>query len=169
MRQEAMDKEYRRCRSDLNLLGSGVIVLTVWELVKSFLVSMLVPDAGKMVEIPEALEGFSDGLIVFFAAIFLVWFFFDIFLRFYIGFAARAEASGKRRGDLYVIFSFVLFTVQLSVLVLGLAQFIASGVLEGSVIETVVSLFVEITSLVITGELAFTAIRFKKLSGQEAE
>ena len=37
-----METELRRCRSNLSILGSGVIVFSIWEILKPLLVSLLV-------------------------------------------------------------------------------------------------------------------------------
>ena len=168
-----MDKELRRCRSDLSLLGSGIIVFTIWELVKSMLIAVLAPEtesAGQEAEaVPEVLEELSSSMISLLAAAILLLLFFSVVFRLYIGFSARAEAAGKRKGKLYVVLAFVFFAGQLLMFVLGLIQLILNGIGDNSITVTLVTQIVETTSLVITGELAFTAVKFKKLNRRKAE
>ena len=148
-----METEFRRCRSDLSILGSGVIVFTAWELLKPLLITTVAAE-----------EQFSMGMIfAFFFGLFLL-FVLDVWLRFYIGKAARAEAAGKQRGNGYMVAAYVFFAFQAVSFVITVAQLFRSGLTEGSVLETAASLLVELSSAIIMGELAFTARKFKKLS-----
>ena len=39
-----MERELRRCESNLSILGSGVIVFTIWECLKPLLLSLFAPE-----------------------------------------------------------------------------------------------------------------------------
>ncbi len=159
-----METEFRRCRSDLSILGSGVIVFTAWVLPKPLLIALLIPQADTDVTTVAAEEQCSMGMIfVFFFGLFLL-FVLDVWLRFYIGKAARAEAAGKQRGNGYMVAAYVFFAFQAVSFVITVAQLFRSGLTEGSVLESAASLLVELSPAIIMGELAFTARKFKKLS-----
>ena len=159
-----METEFRRCRSNLSILGSGVIVFTVWELLKPLLIVLLIPQAETAAPTNAVVEQLSRGMIlaVFFGLVLL--FILDLWLRFYVGKSARAEAAGKQKGNAYVVIAFVLLALQSLGFVQTVAQLIRSGLMERAFLETAASLLVELSSAIIMGELAFTAAKFKKLS-----
>lgn len=159
-----METEFRRCRSDLSILGSGVIVFTVWELLKPLLIALLIPRADTAVPTGAAAEQFSRGAILAFFFGLLLLFVLDVWLRFYIGKSARAEAAGKQKGNGYMVAAYALFTFQTLSFVITVVQLFRAGLTEGSVLDTAASLLVELSSAIIMGELAFTANKFKKLS-----
>ena len=159
-----METELRRCRSNLSILGSGVIVFTVWELIRPILISLLVQKTNDAAPAAVPALDLSPGLIAALGAAILGLAILDIMLRFYIGRAARAEAAGKRKGNAYVAFAFFIFAFQAIGLLVTVVQLFRSGLMEKTVMDTAASLLLEISSTVIMGELAFTAVKVKKLS-----
>ena len=161
-----METELRRCRSNLGILGSGVIVFTVWELVKPLLITLLIPQAETVAAEPAALQ-ISVELAVALLFALLAVFVLDVILRFRIGRAARAEAAGRKKGSAYVVFAFVIFGLQALGFLAALVQLLRSGLMGRSALETAASLLVELSSAVIMGELAFTAVKVRKLSKRD--
>lgn len=159
-----METELRRCRSNLSSLGSGVIVFTAWELIRPILISLLVQETGNAAPAAVKVPELSPGLLVFLILAFLVLAVLDIILRFHIGRAARAEAAGKRKGNAYVVFAFLIFGFQTIGFLFTVVQLFRVGLMGNTILDTAASLLVELGSTVIMGELAYTAVKVKKLS-----
>lgn len=159
-----METELRRCRSNLGSLGSGVIVFMVWELIRPILISLLAQETSDAAPAAVTLPELSQGLFVSLIAAVLVLAVLDIMLRFYIGRAARAEAAGKQKGNAYVVFAFLIFGFQAIGLLVTIIQLFRVGLMGNTILDTVASLLVELSSTIIMGELAFTAVKVKKLS-----
>ena len=170
----AMDKEARRCRSNLSILGSGVIVFTVWDLIKPILLWLFVPQTESVAsaepEIPEAaflMRLSRETLAAVVIGLLMLWF-LTVILRLRIGSAAKAEAAGKRKGGAYVIFAFVLLALQVFGMLLTVVNLFRFGLTSQSFMEAAASLLVEAGSMTVTGELALTATKFRKLRRQQA-
>ena len=106
----------RRCRSNLRILGSGVIVYTLWELLKPLLIGLLIPETDIATAAEYTALPYSAGEAVAVLFSLIVVFLLDVILRFRIGRAARAEAAGRRAGSAYVVLAFLLFGLLLPVL-----------------------------------------------------
>ena len=159
-----METELRRCRSNLSILGSGVIVFTVWELIRPILISLLVQKTSDAAPADVSVPELPLELVVLLIAAILALAVLDLLLRFHIGRSARAEAAGKRKGNAYVVFAFLIFGFQAIGLLVTVIQLFRAGLMESSILDTAASLLVELGSTVIMGELAFTAVKVKKLS-----
>ncbi|MBO5555998.1 MAG: hypothetical protein J5927_02330 [Oscillospiraceae bacterium] len=159
-----MEKELRRCQSNLRILGDSVIVLTLWEFVKAMLLLLLAPAAqtsAAAAKLPFPLPSGKWLLVIGLLILALIP--MDIGLRVFIWRSAKAEGSGKPKGKGYMIAAFVLLGFQ----ILGLGQIVVLAVHRNLSSETITSLLVEITSAVIMGELAFTALKYKRLCRQK--
>lgn len=164
-----METELRRCRSNLSILGSGVIVFTVWELIRPILISLLVQETGNAAPAAVTLPELSPGLLASLIMAVLVLGTLDIILRIHIGRAARAEGAGKPRGSAYVVFAFFIFGFQTIGFLAAVIQLLRNGLMEQPILDTAASLLVKLSSTVIMGELAFTAVKVKKLSKMDIE
>ena len=156
-----METELRRSRSTLRILGTGVIVFTVWSVLKTILLFLLIPleqtPAGEISD-KEAVV-----LLIIFLAIFL-FIILDLLVRLRLGFCARAEGLGKHRGTAYVVFAFIYFFFQIFIAALSFYQLLRYGLVGQSIPEAAASLLLEISSVVTMGEMAFTAVKVKRLS-----
>ena len=156
-----METELRRSRSTLRILGTGVIAFTVWSVLKTILVFLLVPLEQK----PEGEISDKEAmvLLVIILAV-LLFIILDIVLRLRLGFSARAEGLGKHKGKAYVVFAFIYFFFQIIIAALSFYQLFRYGLMDRSIPETAASLMLEISSAVTMGEMAFTAVKVKRLS-----
>ena len=168
----AMEKELRHRRSTLRTFGMGMIIFTLWAMLKPVLVALVIsPETGRA-NVAEDLDALSNALAetgpigwVVLALMFL-FILMIAFLRLYLGFSARAEGLGQRRGNLYVIITFLFFIIQAALFAAEVFFLMKTGTAEKSALETAASLIVELTSTVTTGELAFTAVTVKRLDRQ---
>ncbi len=119
-----MDIELRRYRSTLRIVGTGVIAFAVWAALKPFLILLMVPtgtvDSTLFQELPLSDKIIAVLMILLLEAL-------VIGFRLYLGFSARAEGLGKRKGKVYVVLAFVYFFIQLSVTILTVGYLIKRG------------------------------------------
>ena len=87
-------------------------------------------------------------------------------LRIWMGLSARAEGLGKPRGRAYMIAGFVFFAIQLVGFVATAIQLLFYGAQTDNLPEVIASLLVDLSSMVTTGEMAFTARKVKRLEAQ---
>ena len=158
-----MEKELRRCRSTLRILGTGVLAFTMWDLIKPFLAALMVLPEETEITTKELNFDLDPDMIVLLVFALLLLFLLSIGLRIYLGFSARAEGMGKSRGKAYMIIAFVFFLVQLLLIVIFLFQNIVLRRAESSFSETAASALMEFSSAAIMGGLAFTAAKVKRL------
>ena len=166
-----MDRELRRTQSNLRIFGAGVIAFTLWDILKPFLVFLLAPEQnissgdGGLSATSDATEALILlGLLGGLALLVLT-----LASRLYIGFSARAEAAGKRRRGVYMVLAFLFFSIQVLLLAATVAiQFLVPDLARENIPELIASGILEITSVVTMGELAFTALKFRRLREQKA-
>jgi len=132
---EKMETELRRWRSNLGSLGSGVIVFTVWELIRPILISLLVQKTSNPAPAAVTVPELSPALVIIVIIAVLVLAILNILLRFHIGRAARAEAAGKRKGSAYVVFAFLIFGFQTIGFLITVVQLFRLGLMGNSVLR----------------------------------
>ena len=158
---ERKKTELRRSRSTLRILGSGVIALSIWSVIRPFLLS-------KVISLEEITTGLTAGqkafVYILTGLIALVIILLGISLELYVGFSARSEGLGKKKGRGYVIVAVLLSAAGFFGTAVGLLQVLKSGFGEGGVLAAAAPLLLQLTSSVICAELVFAAIRVKKLS-----
>lgn len=165
MGDPALEKELRRQRSTLRILGTGVIALALWASIKPFLGLLLIPNE----ELDEVLRdsGTLGVVIVLLIAALIVLLVSSV--RLWLGRSARAEGLGEPRGRAYMIVAFVLFALDAAMLLATLILLPQLDFGDKTVLDLAASFLVETTSTVIMGELAFTARKVKRLSAQAKE
>ena len=165
-----MEKEMRRRRSDLRILGSGVIAFNLWSLIKPFLLVLLASESLNQSAAPSTLPFAlpTGNWLIVLAVLILIAIPLDIALRFYVGYSARAEGLGKRKGMAYVVIAFILFAIQVLGTLETFRQLIMTGILSGGFLNAFAAALLESSSMVILGELAFTALKVKNLTKQRA-
>ena len=166
MDREKIEKELRRNRSTLVVVGMGVIAFGAWSVVKTVLMLTLRPGLS-----PAAFDTdypYSDETLMYhifyygFIALFLL---FDLLLRLFVGLNARREGLGGKKGVAYIVLACLLAAVSLVGNTAGLIT-IKDGVnasVNGGYGDLVMSLLVEITATVTLIELIVAAVRVKRL------
>ena len=156
-----METELRRRRIELLTLGSGIIAFGVWSVLKTFLYVWVAPLTGELdvaQQYRSLVLAVSYGLI---ALIVLI----DLRLRLYIGLSARKEGVGKRVGKTYII-------VAAFVLAVNIVTWIATVFVyryqeeQQALMDYIVSLAVDLTSMALMGRLLHNAIRVRQLRRQ---
>lgn len=165
--------EMRRHCSTLAISGAGVIVFSVWGIVKSLLSSALgtaEPDPAQEEELLETLQlstermneqlGVYALIVVGVLVVSVVLFFVHI----YIGRAALAQSRGEQRSAWYVVLAGLT-------LVCNMASSVAGVVLFGRLYapdELAVSLIIDATSAVMLIDLISSALKLRRLTRQAA-
>ena len=141
-----MEIELRRNLDIIYIVGTGTMLFSVWGLFKGIAINIL-SYAGI-----ETLEGIRPGnlpprIVISMLGINLV---VEFLLRVIIGCCSRIEGRGEKAGSFYVgkVFSRIMaFTLQ------------------QDIIDQVVLLFIDVTSLVLLVELLVAVYRARKLAG----
>jgi hypothetical protein len=147
----------RRYRNLLTISGLGVIAFGLWSVLKTILL---------FVFREEALAALPDDVLtrVIFFVIVGVLLLTDFAIRLFIGLSARAEGLGKKKGYAYLVFAVLLALASAASVA---AIFFDTG--TTSILEIIVSVIVEVTSLVAVIELIAAAIHVKRLGKECGE
>lgn len=147
----------RRYSTSLTISGYGVIAFGLWSIVKTILLSVMHPEVAGI--LPDEETGISrDVYIALMICIMVLLLGFDLGLRIYIGLSARAEGNGKKKHITYLVFAAFLLTASLLSLLTGLDIDDYD-----SILDFLVSLLVEITSMAAVLELIYSSVRVRLL------
>ena len=161
---DTLQIQLRKNQDTLKIVGLGVMAFGAWSIVKSILYTTAQWSSIKEeIVVPEANETIAKMVYIFMIAVTMV---VEIVVRLYIGRSAIAEGKGERRRPGYVVVAFLITAIGLT---LTVTAFVVPGIRMELNLEALVSLFVEITSAVITLEMCWSAIRVRKLRRQLAE
>lgn len=153
-----MGAKIRRTQDNLFVLGTSVVVFGLWNLIKFAIYYFVASN-----EIKEA-SGEKYYLIT--SIVCWVIFFFSFVLRCFIGFSARAEGKGKRKNVVYLVFAGMIALVYFCVIAFEVAYFI---VRHDHIFTMIVTLIIDVTSLVFLVELIVNSIRIRKLRKDVSE
>ena len=161
---DALQIQLRKNQDTLKIVGLGVMAFGAWSIVKSILYTTAQWSSIKEeIVVPEANETIAKMVYLFMIAVILT---VEIAIRLYIGRSAIAEGKGERRRPGYVVVAFLITAIGLT---LTVTAFVVPGIRMELNLDLLASLFVEITSAVITLEMCWSAIRVRKLRRQLAE
>ena len=161
---DALQIQLRKNQDTLKIVGLGVMAFGAWSIVKSILYTTAQWSSIKEeIVVPEANETIAKMVYLFMIAVILT---VEIAIRLYIGRSAIAEGRGERRRPGYVVVAFLITAIGLT---LTVTAFVVPGIRMELNLDLLASLFVEITSAVITLEMCWSAIRVRKLRRQLAE
>ena len=151
-----METELRRRRTNLLTLGAGVIAFGVWSMLKTYLY-MIVDPIPMTFDVPEQFQ--QTALVIAYAMV------TDLGLRLYIGLSARAEGLGSKKGKAYIIVTALMLVVNIAAWIVYLFMYDYRDGYE-ALMDYVVSLVVDFTSIVILAQLIYNAILVRRLSRQ---
>ena len=153
-----MGAKIRRTQDNLYVLGTSVIVFGMWNLLKFTIYFFVSSDEFKK----------ETGDEKFFIAVILLWsmLFISFLLRCVIGFSARAEGKGKRKSVFYLVLAGIIALVYCTLIAFETAYFIAE---HNQIFTSIVTLIIDVTSLVFLIELMVNSIRIRKLRKDVSE
>ena len=146
---------YRRNLNTLVILGTGVSVFGFWGIIKLFTQIVL----GIQIFDPSDEEALGDfGMIIAMTTL-VILMAFDVLLRLFVGLRARRDGQGKKVGKAYLIFDVWLMLGSIASVLI-----VVSSILEGSgpFFDNYISLFMELSSLVICLEVFIAAISVRR-------
>ena len=158
-----MDIELRRRRINLSTLGTGVVAFGVWNVLKTMLYIFASPVS--FVYVDDAAAYGAVVSLIFYVLLGLLLA-LDLSLRLYIGLSARAEGRGRRKGSGYIIAAAALFAMTAAYYVAAWVTHSNTRLENQAALDYYVSMFVDITAMIMLGDLLYTAIRARKLEKQ---
>ena len=164
-RRKSMNEvKLRRFMNLLVVSGTGVIIFGAWSVLKTILVFLMQKD---MIEAIFTKLSVTTTVKVITIIIVVSIMVIDFLIRLFVGRSARAEGFGQKKGYAYIIFAVLLAIGSVSSLVLLFSD--AESLKLDSILQTVVSLIVETTSIIVTVELLVAAFTVKKLQKETGE
>ena len=172
-RNSADEIKMRQLQSTLVTVGKGILLFGAWTVVKA-LGKLLINRADMFAEIKDVL--YEQSIYLNNAQIFgilllvtLAYLSFGIAARSYIGFSAISEGKGRSRRCriLYLLLTALLIVNSISEVISGIRAFVEFFSERADSIDTsVISILIELTSVIMMAELIFTVIRLRKLEKQ---
>ena len=153
-----METELRRRRSELLTLGYGIIAFGLWSVLKTYLYTWVDPIIG---EADVTAENRTAAVIVAYIMITMVLA-VDFGLRLYVGMSARAEGMGKKKGRGYIIVAALMLLISVLLWFLSLG-YIQSRAENDSLMDYIISMVVDLTSIAILARLVYNAVKVRQL------
>jgi NADH:ubiquinone oxidoreductase subunit 6 (subunit J) len=154
----SVKKRLRRNQNYLVMIGTGVIILGFWSVIKTVMFLILEP---------QDITGFSStiqisGMPIHTSYLILVVLLgIELAVRLFVGLCARSEGFGSKQGPVYVVFAILLSLFHLAAIVAS----ITSGFrFYDNPADAAVSLLMDITSLVTLVELINSVFKVRWLS-----
>ena len=153
-----LERLLRKHQNTLVIVGKGVFAFGLWSVAKVFLSVRLIPEIRNQALLnPDTGELFPElwvyGILAFFS-------FFILLFRAAVRRGAVAEGLGRRTRLGYVALAVLIAAVDASALIASLLE---PEQAYRSVLDGIVSVVVELTSIVTTIELIVSAVRVRKL------
>ena len=153
-----METELRRRRSELLTLGYGIIAFGLWSVLKTYLYTWVDPI---ITEADVTVENRTAAVIVAYIMITMVLA-VDFGLRLYVGMSARAEGMGKKKGRGYIIVAALMLLISVLLWFLSLG-YIQSRAENESLMDYIISMVVDLTSIAILARLVYNAVKVRQL------
>ena len=171
--KERLQQQYRRIRSILRQSGLGVVIFGLWSIIRVVLQAFF--NNGTKVEnevAPTITAGGAEipsdaGWIV--AAVLIAIFGFlivEVGLRLFVGFSARSEAMGKKKSIAYIIVAGILIPFYAFSSVYNIMTL---NFLDGYVIDMIITIILDVSSLIALIELFVSGIRLRGLRKKYGE
>lgn len=151
-----MDATIRRLQNNLVTLGTGAIVFGVWTVIK-YLVYCLIdrPDLSEhAATVPE------NVMTILFIVVTMSLAVFDFILRCIIGFSARAEGHGKKKGVFYLFITVITILIYFLGVSAEVYKFIT---VPENLLRNATTLIIDATSFILLIEIIYSSIKLKKL------
>lgn len=160
--------KYRKNADNLIILGTGVIVFGFWSIVK-----IVAQFALNISFYDESLVDDMDPIGIIFVTVFVILFYAgDMAIRLIVGLGARAEGRDvqkrkkRRPRKTYLVFNVWLILFSIISVIIAVNVFITSDALT---FNNMISLFMELSSLIILLELFISALYVRKYRREHKE
>ena len=155
-----METELRRNQVSLVSLGTGIILVGAWSVLKAILYFWTKPGSLQNIDADPMVALFT--IIIVYCIMGLVLF-ADLWLRVYLGRAAQAEGRGERQKNTYLYLASVFLFFNVVVLLLSLYVVFSGRAGEISVVESAVAFLIDLTSCSMLANLLITVKRVRRL------
>ena len=156
------DAQRRRLEDTLVVIGTGVVAFGAWTLLKTVLLWVLYGNDVQRMLI-DAGTDLPTIVLYIFSLIPLV---FDLALRLFVGFSARAEGNGRHKGPVYLGVA-ALFALS-SALSVGSAAWLLLA-WEADLIDTVITIVIEATQLALLVQLIVCSVRLRRMNKEDGQ
>lgn len=156
-----METELRRRRSELLTLGYGIIAFGLWSVLKTYLYTWVDPII-KEIDTEEQYKMAATILAYVMISIILAA---DFGLRLYVGMSARAEGMGKKKGRAYIVVAALMLFISVMLWLASLG-FVQSWAEKEALMDYIVSMVVDLTSIAILARLVYNAVKVRQLRRQ---
>lgn len=164
------DNALRKARNTLVVTGSSVIAFAAWSILRLILMLSFSgnvtaaeqEEAQKLTDLVTSSKEMAVAFLIVMGVVFVI-FVIDFILRLYIGTSARTVGLGKKKKTAYLVFGIIL--AAFSGLLLGYELFNLPMLLQSDgILGGIISMAVEVTSLIFVLELLVAGFRERKLS-----
>ena len=164
------DVKMRRTKDILLSSGTGVILFAVWGIVRTILNFTLV-NKNNNEDLAEVYAGLGEGqnadmIFAISASLAVALLAAEVGLRLFVGLSARAESKGKKKGWAYVVIACIMIPIYIAGIVISIVNIVT---VHTGVIDLIVTVIVEVTSLFAFIELVVSATRLKKMKKHQVE
>ncbi len=156
-----METELRRRRSELLTLGFGIIAFGVWSVLKTYLYTWVDP----LVQNVDVEEQYKTAATILGYVMITIVLAMDLGLRLYVGMSARAEGLGKKKGRAYIVVASLMLLVSVLLWFASLG-YIQTRAEDDSLMDYIVSMVVDLTSIAILARLVYNAVKVRQLRRQ---
>lgn len=155
----------RRDRDTLYVIGTGIIALGAWALVKYVMLYLRYSQ-----QLTEAIgkDGEDGAVVSVILGIIIGLALFELVLHLVVGLSARAEGQGKRKGLLYLICAVLLAMLTFAYVCLDVFGLVAIGEI-GDKIDIVIEGIIDFTSFAMLAGLIAATVRLRKSEPESKE
>ena len=157
-----MLREKRRCESTLMIAGNGILFFTIWNIIKMNLYFLVGKNYIREL-LPELFFALSDSEEFAFMIAYIgmmIALFFNAIFQIYVGLSARAEAKGKKKTDLYIVVSCILWLSILPEVKRCLTQLPSNTIYIGDQVATAL---VDISLMIALTDLIYSAMKLRSI------
>ena len=161
---DALHIQLRKNQDTLKNVGLGVMAFGAWSIVRTILYTTLQWNSIIENMVEQELSAKTAGIMYVIVIVMIMA--VEIAIRLYIGRSAIAEGNGERKRHGYIVVAFLIALLNLSLIFFF---FMLPDARAEIGLNSLVTMFVELTSTVILLEMCQSAIRVRKLRRQIAE
>lgn len=153
------DKEalVRRYKSNIRLNGRYYIFFGLWAAVRSFMMltldNSILKEAFAEMEVEEALRGFVEFFVIIVLILIML---FILSIHFFVGINAIRYSSGKSKNRIFL----VIAAIDIIVIILSVPNDFSEGIRASAIAAAMV----DITQVIMLGNMLYSVIRIKKLT-----
>ena len=147
-----MDAYMRKLQNDLVTLGTGIVILSIWTLVKAVLYCVVYWN-----DIVSSVSANDLGPLL---AIIIAMLILEFVLHSYVGLTARSEGNGAKKSIVYLVFTVIIILLYA---VMIITEFVSMFLTEGIILTDIITIVIDSTSLAFLLNMLVSSLRLRKL------